>query len=60
MSYLTVYNRLTRHSVPFYRNQFDEIVLNSLRPEDTEDNCIVKITEMFHTYSLDLEQTKKV
>jgi hypothetical protein len=58
--YLTVYNRVTHRSVPFFRNKYGEVVLNSMLPEDTETNCIVQITDKFYEYSIDLEQTKKV
>jgi hypothetical protein len=57
--YLTVYNKVTHRSVPFYRNKYNEICLNSLLPEDTESNCIVTVTDTYYEYSIDLDQTCK-
>jgi hypothetical protein len=58
--YITVFNKVTKRSVPFFYNAYDEVVINSIRPEDNPDSCYVSITDLFYEYSIDLEQTKKV
>jgi hypothetical protein len=57
---MTVFNKVNHRSIPFIFNQYGEVVINSLNPEDNPDSCYVSITDLFYEHSLDLEQTKKV
>jgi hypothetical protein len=58
--YLTVFNKLTHKSVPFIRNQFNEIIINSVRPEDADENCIVTLSSTFMEFSQDTEFTQRI
>jgi hypothetical protein len=58
--YITIVNKVSKRSVPFIYNEFGEIIINSIRPEDTDDNCFVKSGDVYFEYSQDMIYTQRI
>lgn len=57
--YLTIYNVVTKKSVPFLIMPNGEIKINSSNILDDEDNCIVSLTKKFFEHSQDFRKRNK-
>ena len=53
--FITLINKESGLSVPFYLSEFGEIVINSTKEIDTDDKVEVKTTKLCYEHSIDTE-----